>query len=222
MKLIVFDIDDTLTRSENQHVNSFIKAMHHFGITEVDQNWGGYEHLTDSFILKQNYERNLNKKFRLSFIAEFEAQMTAFIQDLPKVSEVPGAKKVVEFLAGHSDFAIAFATGSLLQPAYLKLQQAEIPFQRSLVTASNTFLTREEIVTEAISLAKAANSVERFEDIVSVGDGLWDLRTARNLNLKFVGIREKNRLAFGRENVKHLLTDWTGVDLNRLQSFFEE
>ncbi|MCH2216078.1 MAG: HAD hydrolase-like protein [Flavobacteriales bacterium] len=222
MKLIVFDIDDTLTKSENQHINSFVKTMQHFGISDIDKNWSEYEHLTDSFILQENYERNLNKKFQLSFIDEFEARMTAFIRDLPTVSEVPGAKLVINFLADHSDFAFAFATGSLLQPACLKLKQAEITFHRSLLSASNKFLTREEIVNQAISLAQAVYHVEQFEDIVSVGDGLWDLRTAKNLNLKFVGIGEKNRLAFEKENVKHHLTDWTEVDLNRLLSFFEE
>jgi phosphoglycolate phosphatase-like HAD superfamily hydrolase len=32
-----------------------------------------------------------------------------------------------------------------------------------------------------------------FEKIVSVGDGVWDVRTAKNLNLDFVGIARGKR-----------------------------
>ena len=54
--LIVFDIDDTLTKSEDQHQTAYVSTMHHFGITNINQNWKTYLHHTDSYILKENYE----------------------------------------------------------------------------------------------------------------------------------------------------------------------
>ena len=37
-----------------------------FGILEINQDWKSYENVTDSFILKENYEMNFQKKFILS------------------------------------------------------------------------------------------------------------------------------------------------------------
>ena len=60
--LIVFDIDDTLTKSEVQHQHAYIEAMKHFGINNINQNWTDYKHMTDSFILKENFERKAQTK----------------------------------------------------------------------------------------------------------------------------------------------------------------
>ena len=72
MNLIVFDIDDTLTRSEHQHQLAYVNAMYDIGITQINQNWGDYKHHTDSYILKENYEKNLPQKFDFSIIPEFD------------------------------------------------------------------------------------------------------------------------------------------------------
>ena len=76
MNLIVFDIDDTLTKSEDQHQFAFVNTMKEFGISKINQNWKDYEHHTDSFILKENYENNLDEKFDFPFIPNFEKKMT--------------------------------------------------------------------------------------------------------------------------------------------------
>ena len=95
--LIVFDIDDTLTKSENQHQKAYVDTMRHFGIRNINQNWKNYTHHTDSFILKENYEANLNLEFDFSFILDFEKEMTCALLTLPKTTEIIGAKKVVDF-----------------------------------------------------------------------------------------------------------------------------
>ena len=59
--LIVFDIDDTLTKSEYQHQKAYVDTMVDFGILEINQDWKSYENVTDSFILKENYEMNFKK-----------------------------------------------------------------------------------------------------------------------------------------------------------------
>ena len=58
MNLIVFDIDDTLTKSEYQHQLAYVNTMKEFGITDINENWREYTHHTDSYILKKNYENN--------------------------------------------------------------------------------------------------------------------------------------------------------------------
>lgn len=219
--LIVFDIDDTLTKSENQHQTAYVEAMKSFGITDINQNWKSYQNVTDSYILKQNFEANFKRDFDLSFIKDFEIKMTELFVNLPKTTEIKGAKEIVDFFMRETDYAICFATGSLLNPALIKLEQANINFVPALVEASNSIYTREEIVKSAIKKAKEYFQVKDFETIISVGDGIWDLRTAHNLGVHFLGIRNKNLEDFQQENIKSHIADWSNFDFQKIQKELE-
>ena len=215
--LIIFDIDDTLTKSENQHQTAFVNTMINFGITEINKNWKSYKNVTDSYILKQNFETNFEKDFDISFIAEFEDKMTSLFLKEPETVEIEGAKKVVDFFMRETDYAICFATGSLLKPALIKLAQANINFVPDLVESANSIYTREDIVKSAINKAKKYFQVKEFENIISVGDGIWDLKTARNLGVHFLGIRNKNLVDFKQENIKSHIVDWTNFDFQKIK-----
>lgn len=75
MNLIVFDIDDTLTKSECQHQLAYVNALKEIGITEINQNWKDYQHHTDSYILIVNYENNFADKFDWNLINNFENEL---------------------------------------------------------------------------------------------------------------------------------------------------
>lgn len=215
--LIVFDIDDTLTKSEDQHQQAYIDAMMQFGIEKIDQNWENYKNVTDSYILKENYEANFGKDFSFSLIPEFEEIMTGLMLQLPQSECIKGAEKVVNFFMRETDYAICFATGSLLAPALIKLEQANINFVPNLVEASNAIYTREDIVRSAMGKAKEYFQVDAFDTIISVGDGIWDLKTARNLGVHFLGIRNKSLPAFQKENINSHITDWSDFDFEKIQ-----
>jgi len=217
MNLIVFDIDDTLTKSEYQHQLAYVNTMIEFGITEINQNWKDYRHHTDSYILKKNYEYNFSKKFDYPLITDFENRMTELILSLKSVSEIKGAKSIIDFFNNRTDYVISFATGSLLQPALIKLNQSGIQHSKELVVGSNEFYEREVIVEKAIERAKDFHQVKSFENIIAVGDGIWDLKTAQNLGLHFIGIGMKNYADFAKENVKVHIRNWCGFDLNQTE-----
>ena len=135
--LIVFDIDDTLTKSEMQHQHAFIETMKYFGITKVNKNWQHYQHMTDSFILKENYENNLLKPFSFSFIEQFQEHMRNEMLELNTVTEIKGANMMIDGIKEHSNYTFCCATGSFLKPALLKLNQARFNFQPDNVVGSN-------------------------------------------------------------------------------------
>jgi len=213
--LIVLDIDDTITKSEYQHQYAFTDAMKYFGINKINTNWEEYTHMTDSFILKENYETTKKKPFSFSLIEGFENVMTDTITKLDPVKEVPGAKSAVTSILENTNYGVCFATGSLWRPAMLKLTQTSIPLYENLVKGSNTYYSREEIVRSAILSAKHHYNVSKFENIISVGDGLWDLKTANNLGIHFIGIGEKNSQKFQAENIPLHISNWEGFDLKK-------
>lgn len=216
--LIVFDIDDTLTLSETQHQNAYVNAMKHFGIEAINQDWKTYTHHTDSYILKENYERNFSEEFSFSFIPDFEKEMVRRLLLLPETKAVAGAGEVVRYLIDKTSYAVCFATGSLLAPALIKLEQATIPFVPELVSASNAFFERENIVKTAIQKAIHFYKVTTFDHIISVGDGIWDTKAAHNLGLYFIGIGEKNLAGFKKENIRHHIKDWQDFDLQKAET----
>ena len=160
---------------------------------------------------------DFKEAFQLDFIPSFEEKMTASILKLPKTDEIKGASTIVDFFMKETDYAICFATGSLLEPAFVKLAQASINFVPDLVEASNTLYSRERIVQSAIKKAKQYFKVDAFKNIISVGDGIWDLKTARNLEIHFLGIRDKNLVDFKQANIKSHITDWSNFDFNTIK-----
>lgn len=219
--LIVFDIDDTLTKSENQHQTAFVEAMISSGITNINKDWKSYKNMTDSYILKKNYERNFKKEFDFSMMPEFEKKMTEHLLSLPETKEILGAKAIVDFFMNETDYAICFATGSLLEPALIKLQQAEINFIPDVIETASSFYTREEIVKSAIEKAKKYFQIEEFKTIISIGDGIWDLKTAHNLGVHFLGIRNKNLEDFQQHDIKSHIVDWSHFDFQKIQTELE-
>jgi len=216
--LLVFDIDDTLTRSESQHIAAYVNTMIGFGMIDIDRNWKDYKHHTDSYILKQNYERNFNHAFELSFVDRFENRVSEHMLSFDPVDEVKGAASFVQYINTATNHAVCFATGSLIKPAMIKLRQAGIPFNERLLVGSNTIYDRETIVQTAIDKAKEVYGVDDFEHVISFGDGLWDLQTAHNLGIHFVGIGEKNREDLRNAQVKLHIKDWKGFDLDAAKS----
>ncbi|TVZ55883.1 phosphoglycolate phosphatase-like HAD superfamily hydrolase [Lutibacter sp. Hel_I_33_5] len=215
--LIIFDIDDTLTKSENQHLESYVKTMQDFGITNINKDWKNYKNVTDSYVLKKNFEANFDEKFELSFIPNFEEKMIKNLLGLTKTKEIAGASNIIDFFLNETNYAICFATGSLLKPAIIKLEQANVNFIPEVVEASNELYTREEIVSSAMEKAKKYFKVDDFKNIISVGDGIWDLRTAKNLGVHFLGIRDKNLADFKKESIKSHISDWTQFDFQKIK-----
>ncbi|MEM9992221.1 MAG: HAD family hydrolase [Bacteroidota bacterium] len=190
--LIVFDIDGTLTDSVKPHQKSFINALHQIGVKTVNSNFSAYKHHTDSYIAKVIYEQELKRDFSNKVIKDFEQYLLDEIKGFT-INEIAGAKSLINRLRSKSEFAICYATGSLMKPAKYKLDLVGIDYPQELLVASNEIHERENIVSKAIKNATDFYCVDHFERITSVGDGLWDLKTANNLNIEFIGIGQSNK-----------------------------
>ena len=219
--LIILDIDDTLTLSEEKHVDSLLYALKELGITKVNQDWKSYKHMTDSYIIKENYKKTFDKDMSADFILKVEKLMQEKFLSYPITTELPGAASFVEEIINHSNYAVCFATGSLETPAYTKLVQAEINFIPALIATANDAFSREEIIHLAMDKAKKYYGVKSFEHIISFGDGLWDVLTAKNLGVHFVGVNDKNQTDFEAQDVAYMIRDWQEFKLQKLERIFK-
>lgn len=189
--LIVFDIDGTLAHSEDQHQTAYVQALQAMGISNINTNWIAYKHITDSHIFKINYQLAFNKIAGVTELQEFDAILYQKIQTEATIQEISGAKKLIDEVAKSDVFDHVFATGSMEQAAFYKLDSIGVAYDKKLVLTANEGDAREEIVSAAIETAKNYYQQKQYQRIISIGDGVWDYKTAQNLNIEFIGVGAK-------------------------------
>lgn len=213
--LIVFDIDGTLTDTVNIHQMAFRKSLNLIGIEKFNDAFGTYKHHTDFHIAKLIFELVKNQTFDKSVIENFENHLYTLIEE-NEIKEIAGSKQIINDIETKTDFGVCYATGSLLKPAMLKLERVGINFSPIQIVASNDIEERERIVEKAIKNAQEYYNIEKFERIISFGDGLWDLKTANNLSLEFIGIGEINKKMLTDNGMKKHFNDFNKLNVNEL------
>ncbi len=171
---------------------SVTKSLQTLGIKDIDTDYNNYKHHTDSYALRYNYERNFKEDFPSNLLDDFETNLVHQMGKFDPVKEIRGAKSLLEVFRDHQ-ISFCFATGALPKPAMIKLEQCDLWYNESILATSKTHESREGFVLDAIERAKAFYNKDRFDQIISVGDGVWDLKTAQNLSLDFVGIGVRNK-----------------------------
>lgn len=186
MRLVIFDVDGTLTRTTTVDTRCYARALAEELAVEIDTNWLGYRHTTDAGILSEALERHgitetpgLVEAIRRRFLRLLSEAITS---DPECCREVPGARLIVERLRRTPDVGLAIATGAWADSAHLKLRHAGVDVERLPFASSDDSPSREDILRIACERADATGSV------TYVGDAPWDVAAARSLGFRFVGI----------------------------------
>jgi beta-phosphoglucomutase-like phosphatase (HAD superfamily) len=213
--LIVFDIDGTLTDSVAHHQTAFVAALQQMNVQQINTDFKIYKHHTDSHIAKVIYELDRKKIFGMQQLELFEDLLWSQINTV-NLKEIRGAMRTVNLLEQTTDFGVCYATGSLRKPATYKLNTIGLNFEPAQLVASNEIETREEIVLAAIEQAKDHYQQNSFERIISIGDGLWDLKTAQNLGLEFIGIGLVHKEVLIAQGMTLHFEDWSTFTVQHL------
>lgn len=194
MKLAIFDIDGTLTKTDGVDDLSIVKAFFDsHQIADIDTDWTKYKYVTDSGIALEIFTKSLGREPNEK---DYSVLKDCFIKNLSEFAskdkslfaEIPNAKLMLENLKAEIDWAIALATGCYFDSAKLKLKQANINIEDYPNATADDAVSREEILQIAIEKSLKHYRQKEFEKVVSVGDGVWDVKTAKNLGLNFIGI----------------------------------
>lgn len=193
MKLVIFDIDGTLTDTKMVEDKCFFRAFEQtFGIDISGQAWEDIQNVTDWGIIEELIQTHCQ---RLPTVIEYEQMQQCFFQclreelaiDPTQFREVPGALAFFETLQADKNFTVGIATGAWSGSARIKLAAIGIDPTGLPFSNSDFFKSREQITKHAIAQAMATYQNE-FEDIIYFGDGAWDFKTCRNLAIRFIGI----------------------------------
>lgn len=191
LKLAIFDLDGTLTATNAVDSECFVDAVSEELGFLIDSDWSVYEHCTDSGIVTEAFAKHFGRpptpletdRLRATFRRLLETRLA----ERPQLfTEIPGAVHLLSNLHKY-DWDTCIATGAWSTSAELKRDVAGIP-KDIAIFSSDIHPSRETIVATAIEAMQRANGGIRYERIVVVGDGVWDVTTARRLGLGFLGV----------------------------------
>ena len=220
MKLAIFDIDGTIINTNKIDGGCFAQALRiEFGITSINTNWAEYKHATDSSITREIFQQKFTRSPKTEeiqrFVKRFVSLLKAlYLSDPECFHEILGSKLLVQLLSINSDWKIGMATGGWFASSVYKLNCAGIHFEGIPFTAADDAITREDVVLKCIAKAQVYYGVNKFSKIVSVGDAIWDIQTAKSLKLPFIGVGDKDHLT--RLGVNHTIQNYSD-----LQSFIQ-
>jgi len=199
MKLAIFDIDGTLTKTVGVDEECFVRAFADtHAITGINTNWAEYDYVTDSGITLQIFEEQFGRAPDEAELLGLKDCFVGLLREQYQINarlfaEIPGAAAMLARLEQESAWAVAIATGCWRASACLKLEAAGIKFDGLPAAFAEDGPSRERIVQAAVVKAAAAYQSHEFEKVVSIGDGLWDARTARQLGFAFLGVGSEER-----------------------------
>ncbi len=216
MKLAVFDLDGTLTRTVGADGEGFARAVEDtLEIKTVNSNWSEYEHVTDAGIFGDVVRATLGREPESEEISVCVRRFVQLLEELhcsnrDAFGQVRGANAVLASFAGRGGWRAAIATGAWESAARFKIRVADIAVGALPAAFAEDGPARESIVKTAIARAAELYSAPVFDRVVSIGDAVWDLRTARNLGLPFLGVADADGAARLRElGASHVIEDYS-------------
>lgn len=227
MQLAIFDIDGTLTRTTRVDEVCFLRAFaDEFGISAIDTNWSNYTCSTDSGIALQILQERLGRPPSAGELLRLQRRFVrllreSFARDPKEFGEVPGAAAAFRRLQAEANWTVAIATGGWRMSALFKLSQVGIDAQEIPAAFADDSVLREDIIKAALSRAMSRNGNEPFRRVVYIGDALWDVRTAQQLDMPFLGVQAGAKGNLLRdEGATEVLEDFSNFD--RLLRALEE
>jgi len=211
MHLVMFDIDGTLTLSNDLDDAAFLSALDEvFNIRNVSTDWATYPQVTDAGILREICITHLKRIASRSEEATFRACFVKHLNSrVDQIKEVPGANAMLAKLREGEGYAIAYAGGAWTDSALLKLQSAHLPYQDIPYAFSDDAIDRESIAQIAQRRAEKVYGCQ-FDTVTYVGDGVWDVWTAQKLGFEFIGITCcSDEVALFAQGAVSLLADYT-------------
>ena len=193
MKVLVFDVDGTLTATNRVDGHSFSSAVRAVLPMGGDVNWTQFTEFTASAILRELCATYSTKEYSVveadvqrHFFAHLE---TAVTSDPEACLPVRGAQEIFTKVR-HAGWTPAIATGGWRRAAEFKLATAGIATHGIPMVTSSEHERRTDIIRGAVRLATEGAEPRQ---VVYVGDGSWDVRASRDLGIGFVGRASAHR-----------------------------
>ncbi len=219
MRLVIFDIDGTLTQTSHVDEICFVRALADtHGIDVIADHWIDCPHVSDSGVTRHLFQLHFGRDPRDQESHAIRKRLVDLLEehhgmDRSYFAEIPRAAETFNRHVESRGWVKAIATGCWRLSAEMKLRAASINYEGVPGGFAEDGVARESIVGAAISRSQSHYGREKFDRIVSVGDGVWDVNTAARLGLSFVGVGGGARAEMLREaGARHIIPDFEDAD----------
>ena len=186
---ILFDIDGTLCDTCAIDDAYFLRACSDIlGADVCGSDWTAAPQISDSGIVdwlwRQHRGRPIDPEDEQATIKRFvDLLRVAFTNAPDKFCAIAGAEAL--FQKPPAGWRLAAATGGWRDSALFKLNAAGLPV--NILAASSTD-SRDRVKIFRLGAERVCQQDNKTSEVVLVGDGEWDVRVARTLGWRFVGI----------------------------------
>ena len=159
MKLVIFDLDGTLTQTNEVDDLCFPRAfVENLGVIDLNTDWSTYTHSTDTVVFQEAFAQNFRRHPTPDEAKAFEQRFVESLAELyashpAMFAEVRGAVALLNQLEQDSQWAIAIATGCWKRSADFKIDAAGIPATGLPMAFAEDGPSREAIVEAAVRRA---------------------------------------------------------------------
>ena len=191
-RLILFDIDGTLTRTENGYMPFNEAIFQTFGVAgdirTVVPDGNTDPLIVKAIFAKANVDVEIGQRDWRRFAANLQASYQQHMKrGLIKARALPGALELLRALAGNAGFGASIVTGNFEVTAQVKLEAAGLAWYLS----RGAYASDSEHRPDLPAIAKkrweqSTGRTIRFEQCVIIGDTPNDLIAARQNNMKCV------------------------------------
>ena len=183
MKLLLFDIDGTLLRTNGAGTRAVRRAFERVHGLDIAIEAIDFAGKTDPLILKEIYQNELDREHSQEEAREIYRHYIFYLREEIKTAEVtvmPGVRELLNTLSGRDDLALGVATGNIEEGAYIKLSKVNLETHFSFGGFGSDSEIREELVRRAIDRAHThIDHTDGFEQTYVIGDTPFDINHGR-------------------------------------------
>jgi phosphoglycolate phosphatase-like HAD superfamily hydrolase len=231
---LIFDIDGTLLASNHVDDACFADAIREtLGITFTDTDWANYPCATDEGLLIEIVRRARDQAptrqgvdaVKHRFVTLLDERISA---DPASCRPIPGVPELLAYLREHHAGRIGLASGAWPESARTKLRHAglnvaDLPATFSHADAQGHSVPRHQLIQKTLDCLATPSNLAPSETTY-IGDGLWDLRAARALDIHFRGLatgEKRHRLIAEGVDPTHILPHFQPLE-DALQTLFNK
>tara|TARA_S200000501_G_C20871366_1_gene764384 strand:+ start:4707 stop:5348 length:642 start_codon:yes stop_codon:yes gene_type:complete len=193
MKVVIFDIEGTLTETNAVDSDCFIRSVGEvLGIKDFETDWSQYQFVTDSGVAQEISQRYCDRPMSGALTKAFHEHLVTELRGQPKsmFQAIPGAIDFLNSLVKSRNYAVALTSGAHEASARYKLETAGFEIAGLPLASSSDAVVQEHIMLQALDRAARIHQAS-FSEIYYFGDASWDIEASRNLGWKLIGIGSK-------------------------------
>ena len=217
MRLVIFDIDGTLTQTMKADEECFVRSLAEVcDFSDVDSDWSRYKHTTDfGHFPRDSQDSHRTASHHQTRLHGFASTSLLCLHGLhPKLLLRQSQERLCCFHA----WLIARSIALHLLPGR---GLTRLVSRWQVLVCATTIIRRRRatmrLIDESIIRLSMRRAAERYGGLgstVYVGDGVWDARACRNVGIPFVGIGTGIRATrLSAEGAVCVFPDFSDTDL---------